>query len=56
MALKCLFNVLFLFRFLASGGWGILNKWLNEYTGSENVPILLEIIEVCILANISFFI
>jgi len=33
-------------RFLVSGGWGILNKWLNEYSGSENVPVLLEIIEV----------
>ncbi|XP_065068675.1 serine/threonine-protein phosphatase 1 regulatory subunit 10-like isoform X2 [Rhopilema esculentum] len=33
-------------RFLTSGGWGILNKWLNEYAKSENVHLLLEIIEV----------
>eukprot|EP00112_Aurelia_sp_Birch-Aquarium-sp1_P020773 Seg543.6 transcript_id=Seg543.6/GoldUCD/mRNA.D3Y31 product="Serine/threonine-protein phosphatase 1 regulatory subunit 10" protein_id=Seg543.6/GoldUCD/D3Y31 len=33
-------------RFLLSGGWGILNKWLNEYTKSENSPILVELLEV----------
>lgn len=43
-----LFPTFFAFhRFLSSGGWGILNKWLNEYTNNENVPVLLEIIEVC---------
>ena len=44
-----LFSYCFL-RFLVSGGWGILNKWLNEYSGSENIPVLIEIIEVFVLS------
>lgn len=35
-----------LHKFLATGGWGILNKWLMEFTKSENFPVLLELIEV----------
>lgn len=35
------------FRFLSTGGWGILNKWLLEFTKSENFPVLLELIDVC---------
>ena len=38
------------FRFLTTGGWGILNKWLHEFTKSENFPVLLELIDVSLLA------
>lgn len=33
-------------KFLSTGGWGILNKWLLEFTKSENFPVLLELIDV----------
>ncbi|XP_065647297.1 serine/threonine-protein phosphatase 1 regulatory subunit 10 isoform X3 [Hydra vulgaris] len=33
-------------KFLATGGWGILNKWLHEFTKAENFPVLLELIDV----------
>jgi len=33
-------------RFLLTGGWGILNKWLMEFTRSQNYPVLLELIDV----------
>jgi len=33
-------------RFLTTGGWGILNKWLMEFTRSQNYPVLLELIDV----------
>jgi len=33
-------------KFLMTGGWGILNKWLHEFTKSENFPVLLELIDV----------
>ena len=35
-----------LIRFLLTGGWGILNKWLVEFTRSQNYPVLLELIDV----------
>ena len=33
-------------KFLKSGGWGILNKWLVEFMKSENHAVLLELIDV----------
>ena len=33
-------------KFLVTGGWGILNKWLVEFMKAENFPVLLELINV----------
>jgi len=41
--MECLY---IFFRFLATGGWGILNKWLLEFTRSQNYPVLLELVDV----------
>ncbi len=37
-----------------AGGWGILNRWLNDYIKSENFPMLFELIEVRIYSLFSF--
>jgi len=33
-------------KFLSAGGWGVLNKWLMEFSRTENFPVLLELMDV----------
>eukprot|EP00794_Sanderia_malayensis_P015989 gene15989-17599_t len=39
-------EVMRIVEFLFGGGWGILNRWLNEYIRIENYPMLNVLIEV----------
>ena len=51
MLMNLLFNILLLFnRFMSLGGWSILNRWLVEAKKNENFPVLVELLEVILLA------
>lgn len=34
------------FRFIESGGWEVLNTWLQEAKNADNTPFLMEILKV----------
>ena len=44
-----LFN-LFFSRFVKDGGCSILNKWLQEGMTSQNMPLILDVLEVGVLS------
>lgn len=36
----------FFFRFMEGGGWNLLNAWLSDGKKSQNIPFILEILQV----------
>lgn len=34
------------FRFMEGGGWNLLNAWLSDGKKSQNIPFILEILQV----------
>ena len=45
----CLTIVLFA-RFVKDGGCSVLNKWLEEGITSQNMPLILDVLEVGVLS------
>ena len=43
------FNFLLFSRFVKDGGCTVLNKWLQEGMASQNVSLILDVLEVSVL-------
>ena len=42
ICVQCFFHI----RFVADGGWELLNGWLTDAKSSDNIPVIMELIKV----------
>ena len=43
---------MFYFRFMATGGWRILNDWLVDAKKGDDFFVILEVLEVCVCRTV----
>ena len=41
-------------KFIADGGWAIMNTWLVEAKNSENMALILEVLKVSMICDSIF--
>jgi hypothetical protein len=47
-------NPTILESFMVSGGWTILSTWLSDAKKTSNIPLMVELLQVCIFHNSNY--